>query len=297
MDADALESVWRAALHAGLEAAGSDLRIADDDATFVYYGDTIDALVRGGAPPPVTVHLLESPAGAEALGELPTAEAAFALAVAREVLASAGVDAPVQAEGFVADAILEALAETLAAIDRFVPGLSGIVLLLLVRDVYAYLHDDEVRAVLDDGLAKAMPDDEPAIVVAHSLGSLVAYRVLRADDGSRGWDVPVFLMLGSPLAITAIRDVLQAEAPLRAPASVQRWVDARDPRDIFAVHGLTPAAFPLDPGSPVVEPLVVDNRAPDHHEAAVELDGVPVGYLAEAPVARVVAEAFERRPG
>ena len=61
------------------------------------------------------------------------------------------------------------------------PGVSGVVLLTLARDVYAYLHDDAVRRVLDDGLASALDDghdDGSAVVVAHSLGSVVAYSAL-----------------------------------------------------------------------------------------------------------------------
>ncbi|MGO2702092.1 MAG: hypothetical protein ACTIAJ_15420, partial [Cellulosimicrobium funkei] len=62
----------------------------------------------------------------------------------------------------------------------------------------------------------------------------------------------------------------------------------------LALHGLGPAAFPLDPASPGIEELVVANAAPGHHAAAVVLDGArPAGYLAVPEVARTVADALD----
>jgi hypothetical protein len=293
-DAERIESIWLASLNAGLAAAGSSLRVVDDDASFVFYGATLDAMVGGEPPPPITVHGMDRSVDVRVLAELPPPLAAFTLDVAREVLAGAGIDTPeVATEGVVGDAVAEALAHVLATIDRLVPGLSGAVVLLLARDVHAYLYDDAVRDVLDAGLAAAIPTDEPAVVVAHSLGAVVAYRVLRHAGVGRDRDVPLFLTLGSPLAIRAIRDVLAAEAPLRVPPPVGRWVDARDPRDLLALHGLTPEAFPLAPGSSPIELLDVDNRAPRHHAAAAVLDdGEPAGYVADAGVARLVGDAL-----
>ncbi|OLT53250.1 hypothetical protein BJF88_12365 [Cellulosimicrobium sp. CUA-896] len=304
-----LERTWLAVLRAGLDAAGSPRDLADDDASFVFYGDTLAALTGGDdTAPPVTVHAVVGADTEAQVGAMTGDELAFLVAVAREVLRGAGVDAAavppdaVAARGVgdlglgldlgrVANALLSAL-------DRYVPRLSGAVLLLLVRDVWAYVHDPEVARVVDDALAAALPTDEPAVVVAHSLGSVVAYSVLRERAPHAGrWDVPLLLTLGSPLAIRAVRDVLEARAPLRVPAPVRRWVAARDRRDALALHDLGPGAFPLEPVSPGIEDLVVENRAPGHHAAAVLLDGrVPAGYLAVPEVARAVGEALPPGP-
>ncbi|MBD5784992.1 hypothetical protein IF650_02245 [Cellulosimicrobium terreum] len=308
LDPEELERTWRSVLAAGLMAAGSPRDISDDDATFVYYGDTLAALTReaGTSVPPVTVHAVPG-TRTEAVtldrrrvADLPDDELAFLAAVATEVLRGAGTD-DVLALGGLGDlgGWVNAL---LSALDR-VPGLSAAVLVLLVRDVWAYLHDPEVRNVIDDAVAAAMPTDEPAVVVGHSLGSVVAYSVLREDAGAGRWDVPLLLTLGSPLAIRGIRDALATRAPLRVPAPVDRWVAVRDRRDPLALHGLGPDAFPLEPGPPsgpgapvgvaAIEDLVVSNAAPGHHAAAVLLDGrVPAGYLALPEVARTVADAL-----
>ena len=282
LDADALDRTWTTVLDAGLAAAGSDLVLVDADTSFVFYGDTLAGLVAGDAePPPVTVHAARA---------LPDAELAFVADVAEEVLRAAGATVPARPEGAApgdggADvgAWLNLL---LSALDRYVPGLSSGVVVLLARDVWADLHDDAVRTTIDDAVAAAIPTDGPAVVVAHSLGSVVAYSVLREHPDAARWDVPLLLTLGSPLAIRAIRDTLAARAPLRVPAPVRRWVAVRDRRDALTLHGLGPDAFPLDPATPAIEDLVVANAAPGHHAAAVLLaDGSPAGYLALPQVA------------
>ncbi|MHA7618174.1 hypothetical protein ACX12M_06625 [Cellulosimicrobium cellulans] len=299
LDAEQLDRTWTEVLDAGLAAAGSGVVVRDADTAFVYYGDTLAALVGGATtPPPVTVHAVGAARDGDAASTAEAAEeAAFVAAVAEEVLRAAGATVPVRPEGAgpggVEGDVGAWLNLLLSALDRSVPGLSGAVVALLARDVWAYLHDDTVRTTIDDALAAAIPADGPAVVVAHSLGSVVAYAVLREHPDAARWDVPLLLTLGSPLAVRAIRDVLAARAPLRVPAPVRRWVAARDPRDALALHGLGPAALPLDPASPGIEELVVANAAPGHHAAAVVLDGGrPAGYLAVPEVARTVADAL-----
>jgi hypothetical protein len=309
LDPDGIESLWLAALNAGLADAGSDLRVHDDDASFVYFGDTLDALAGevAGPTPPITIHD-ESPEAAtfdpQALKALDRDEAAFALAVAHEMLCAVGVepeessavvpddDADVGAHGAIGDALLSALAGALASVDRHVPGVSGAVLLLLVHDVHVYLHDPEVRAVINAGITAALPADEPAVVVAHSFGSVVAYEALRAAGTAEPWEVTLFCTLGSPLGIQAVRDALRSRGSLMFPPTVQRWVAVRDPHDLVTLHDLDDAGFPLEPGGREIENLHVDNRAPGSHAAGMVVDGRPSGYLAVPEVARLIGDAL-----
>jgi len=305
-DPETLEAQWLGALGAGLAAAGSPLRPTDADASFVFYGDALERLVDGGTAPPVTVHALAADPAVlpRAVRALPEGELRFALDVAREVLAAAGHGpddvstrpaTEVEAEGVVGDAVVEALVAALALVDRYVPGVSAAVLLTLTRDVYAYLHDDAVRRAVDAGLADVLAGlaarDEPAVVIAHSLGSVVAYSVLTAGRAALP-AVPLLLTPGSPLGIAAVSAALRARAPLRFPDGVGRWVSPRDPRDLLALHDLTPAVLPLPPGSPAIESPRVTNRAPGYHAAAFPLDGGWAGYLALPEVAGPVGEAL-----
>ena len=285
LDPERLEAAWHAALNTGLDAAGSTLRLADDDATFVSYGDTLDAVVGGDEPPPITTH------GLPGLSE---DAARFALGVARDVLGAAGaLTAPpaVAPAALSGGSLWAALSAALAAIDRFVPGLSSAILLLFVRDVYVYLHDADARATIDAGVAAAFRGDGPAVIVAHSLGSVIAYDVLRSTDPGAD-DVPLLVTLGSPLAIAAVRDAVEAIAPLTWPAPVERWVALRDPRDLLTLRDLDADGFPL-PGPLTIENAHVDNPVPGHHAAATVLDGVPAGYAAVVEVGRLLDEALQ----
>ncbi|WP_418275273.1 hypothetical protein ACNHYB_10410 [Isoptericola jiangsuensis] len=334
LEPDGIEDRWIDALNAGLAASGSTLRLTDDDATFVYYGDTLAALDDGsdtGAvdpAPPVTVHAFD--AGSPTTHRLLADEARFALAVVHEILIAAEISPDAQADDVHAppagpaptdpaptdpapataarpsaaldgsaldgsaldgSALAVALARALAALDRYVPGLSGAVVLLALRDVYTYLHDDEARAAVDAGVLAALATDEPAVVVAHSLGSVIAYQVLRSQEAG-GLDVPLLVTLGSPLAIRAVREAVTAIAPPGWPAPVDRWVAVRDPRDLLSLHDLTPRTFPLEPPGPGVENTRVDNPVPGHHAAAAQADGVTAGYAATPEVGSLLDAAL-----
>lgn len=310
---ETIEKHWLTALGAGLEAAGSRLRVEDDDADLVFYGDTLAHLVEDhdATHPPVQVEV-RTVDGAElewrAVPDLPVDELRFVLDVVREMLAGTGAEPPAEpvaapatpvarvaawADGWVDDwagGLRETLAGVLATLDRL-PGLSSAAVLLFARDVWTYLHDDEVRAAVDEGVAKALPRDEPAVVVAHSLGAVVAWSVLteRAAD----LRVPLLLTMGAPLPVRAVREALLDQGPLTFPPGVDRWVNARDPRDLLALHDITPETFPMPAGSPPVEALEVVNAAPGSH-AAVSLDeaGVPTGYLATPEVAGAIGRAL-----
>lgn len=90
-----------------------------------------------------------------------------------------------------------------------------------------------------------MEDAIPAgktVVVGHSLGSVVAYDVLR--NTARQLDVSLFMTVGSPLGVGPIRRTMK---PLRFPKNVVSWYNAFDERDAVALHALDAATFPVDP--------------------------------------------------
>jgi hypothetical protein len=93
------------------------------------------------------------------------------------------------------------------------------------------------------GVRQAIEPDVPTVVVSHSLGTVVAYSLLRRDGAASRWVVPLFVTLGSPLAVTAIRDGL---APTDYPQCVGRWFNAMDDRDVVSLYPLTREHFPID---------------------------------------------------
>ncbi|WP_285042413.1 hypothetical protein [Plantibacter sp. LMC-P-059a] len=95
----------------------------------------------------------------------------------------------------------------------------------MVRSVSRYLSKDAIRECSLRRVADAITEDT-RVVVAHSLGSVVAYEALL---GNRIERQPVFVTLGSPLGLSPIRSSLQgrfASVGDRLPAPpVASWLN------------------------------------------------------------------------
>ncbi len=104
------------------------------------------------------------------------------------------------------------------------------------REVCTYLTDPDRRAAVRDTVADTITTARPRVLLAHSLGSVVAYETLWARP-----DLPVELLvtLGSPLGMPdVVFDRLQpgpTQGRGRRPPGVRRWINIADPGDIIAV--------------------------------------------------------------
>ena len=156
---------------------------------------------------------------------------------------------------------------------------------MLFRSVYSYLKNEVIRRGIEEGVASAITPGVETIVVSHSLGTVVSYNVLRREGRARGWNVPLFVTLGSPLAITEIRRALRWAGPARCPECVRSWFNALDERDVVALYPLDTSCFPLDPSEPaIVNKTDVRNRTPNRHGSD--------GYLDDKDVARRIYDAL-----
>ena len=282
-DSIALKAEWLDALREGLRRAGLALPIAETDIVFPYYGDTLDQLVQGLSPAQAAQVVMRGTATS-------AQEKAFAKAIIDEMIAK-GLLTPAQlaeAGPLVVERGLlqwEWFQDVLELVDRHVPLASGASIALFTHDVYQYLHDDTVRGAIDDGIAPAIQPDTETVVVAHSLGTVIAYRLLRQMGERQRWKVPHFITLGSPLAVQAICDRLRREAPVRCPPCAGAWFNAFDKRDIVALYPLDSANFPLAPERPAIENhAAVDNDTENRHGIG--------GYLKDPVVARRIHDAL-----
>jgi hypothetical protein len=175
----------------------------------------------------------------------------------------------------------------LRAIDRYVPGGSGASIALVTLDVYRYLRNAAIRQVIEAGVIQAITPGVETIVVAHSLGTVVAYNLLRREGHRRGWNVPLLITVGSPLGVGEIRKTLRKlESPLRCPECASAWFNALDERDVVALYPLDTTCFPLDPVKPAIENKTdVRNHTRNRHGIA--------GYLDDAEVAKRIHDALE----
>ncbi len=277
-DPTALKAEWVDAWRSGLARAGLTMPIAETDIRFPYYGQTLFDLAEGKTAGEAAAVVVK--------GENADAEQrAFIRAVLLEVQQRRGISDAMLAEVAGADVVHKGplnwawLQAILQVIDRCVPLASGASIALATNDVYQYLDNIGIRDEIETGVRQAMTPDVPTVVVAHSLGTVVAYNLLRREGQAQRWNVPLFVTLGSPLAVTAIRAKL---APNRRPPCVGRWLNALDERDVVALYPLDAQSFPVDP--PIVNKRDVDNPTSNRHGIS--------GYLSDPEVAQWLHDAL-----
>ena len=119
------------------------------------------------------------------------------------------------------------------AVVANVSMLDGLYIARRMADVENYLTDtavrDDVRAYFRDALHGR---EVPTVMVAHSLGSVIAYDVMREYPGL---DVPGLVTLGSPLSIGHFRRNLAREGEsgnnLPVPEMLQEWINVYSEMD------------------------------------------------------------------
>lgn len=284
-DSIALKAEWIEAFNEGLAKSNLRLPIPEADVRFPFYGDTLYDLVAGRtANEAATIIIRGQDSDAD--------ERRFIQSVIEEVRRKAGITeeqmATISGQEVVNRGPLnwEWLQTVLKAVDRYVPFGSGGSIALATKDVYRYLRNTAIRQVIDSGVSAAITPGLDTIVVSHSLGTVVAYNLLRQNGKARGWKIPLFVTLGSPLGVTEIRKTVKAlAAPTQCPTCAAAWFNAMDDRDVVALYPLTVTEFPLDPATPAIENKTdVRNKTENRHGIA--------GYLDDKEVARKIYDAL-----
>jgi hypothetical protein len=104
-------------------------------------------------------------------------------------------------------------------------------------EVAAYLAaGGEARAGARAAVAEVIRRNRPKVVIAHSLGSVVAYETLWAHPEL---EVELLITLGSPLGMRNVVFERLLPAPVKGrgerPRQVRRWVNIADRHDIAAI--------------------------------------------------------------
>lgn len=278
-----LKADWVEDLRGGLRDAGLSLPITDLDIRFPYYGDTLHQLSQGVAAEDAAAIVVRG------TGPGNDAERRFIKDVLDEVRTEEDIsDADIEAE-IGADVVNRGLLNyewvqgLLKVLDRKTSFGSGASIALFTKDVYHYLTNPVLRAHIDTGVTDAMRSEEPTVVVSHSLGTVIAYSILRREGKALGWKVPTFITLGSPLGITRIRETLAAQQPLAKPSCVDEWSNAYDERDVVALYPLERPHFDISPNS-IRNKRNVRNGTSNHHGIS--------GYLGDAEIARWIYDAL-----
>lgn len=105
-------------------------------------------------------------------------------------------------------------------------------------DLHKYYEDAAIREELRGRLRDAIMDsrDQRIMVVAHSMGSIIAYDTLR-ELGRKEPNLAIdhFITIGSPLGLPHVKYKILQESPIiRTPSIVKRWSNFADRRDPVA---------------------------------------------------------------
>jgi len=272
-DPIALKAEWLDALADGLSQNNLTLPISEKEIRFPFYGDALYDMSEGKPSDEVASVIVRGQTADDA-------EKRFIRAVVEEIRQKAGITDAQVAETS-GDLVVEKgplnwawTQAILRTLDRNVPYASGESIAIFTHDVYQYLTNPDIRQAIDDGVSAAITPGVETVVVAHSLGTVVAYNLLRQRGAGQGWKVPLFVTVGAPLGVTAIRKIVRNLAPpTRCPECVGHWFNAMDTRDVVALYPLDPTSFPLEPAVPAIENnRDVRNKTSNRHGIAGYLD-------------------------
>jgi pimeloyl-ACP methyl ester carboxylesterase len=105
-------------------------------------------------------------------------------------------------------------------------------------DLRDYYSDEEkrkkMRARLSDLLRQHQ--NNKIFLIAHSMGSIIAYDVLRQIENTEPTNIEHFVTMGSPLGLPFVTLKIRQEfGATRSPENVRRWTNIADPRDRVAI--------------------------------------------------------------
>ncbi|MFJ6822452.1 MULTISPECIES: hypothetical protein [Streptomyces] len=171
---------------------------------------------------------------------------------------------------------------------QFLEGVRDRVLIGNLKQVARYLTDPDIRTRAQAAVAAHLTPDT-RVVVAHSLGTVLAYEALCAA-AARGEKVNVQMLvtLGSPLGMRGVVLNRLHPAPVdgRAvwPRNLRAWTNIADTTDIVAVVREIAPAF-----GPAVDDLVVHNGT-HMHDATRYLTAIETGRAVAAGLAGTADE-------
>ncbi|MCX5002103.1 GPI inositol-deacylase [Streptomyces sp. NBC_00638] len=246
--AQTLLAHWYPALRDGIDLAGGP-QLSSSEVDMAFYGDVFRPTGhRGLGIPELDAGDVEEGLERELLLQ-------WSEAVAREEGRTDGQQAVARMR--TSDTVQRAL--NVLSRSAFFAGLSERLMIYSARQLRRYFTEPELRARIQDRLSWAVTG-RTEVIVAHSLGSVVAYETLCAHPE---WPDLTLVTLGSPLGVPRLvfdRLLPQPSAGSgRWPAPVSRWTNIADRGDAVALVKELGPRF----GSRVND-LVVHNGAKAH---------------------------------
>ena len=146
-------------------------------------------------------------------------------------------------------------------------------------ETYLYLENEKFMHEVDQRIMQHLQPNENHIIVAHSLGTVIAYNLLHKI---RDFRIQTLITLGSPLAYKVIQDKLPI--PISRPKQLKGdWINFYSPDDYLTAFPLSNAPFDFHPAIinfPVNTPISTPHKI--------------AGYLEHPKVIQSIIEALKR---
>lgn len=165
--------------------------------------------------------------------------------------------------------VVQAALRALSA-SKFFAGVAYKALIFDLIQVRRYFTEPEIRQAARARVEAAIGQDT-RVIVAHSLGSVVAYEALCAHPE---WHIDLFLTVGSPLGIrnlifdrlepAPVLDPAARQARGHWPGSVRSWANVADVNDVVALVKDFRPLFYRGPSPEAFIGFLVDNGAHAH---------------------------------
>lgn len=225
-----VEASWMRALRGAWERDGLD-PISDLKITTAYYADELAKL---SSRPRDAVAAGAGSAVSQVEFELLQEYAAAAGITQRDIVAAAeegGLNVSAVQAGLPHEAWLIATSQ---ALEHILPTQGKYIARMFLRQAAIYVErkgvQNRIKAIVRD---KMFEDDTPIVVVAHSLGTVVAYELL-TEPVAAGKNVPLFCTLGSPLAVGIVANHVGKRRTFPRPP-IEKWINGADREDFVTL--------------------------------------------------------------
>ncbi|MEN8504963.1 hypothetical protein ACOCG7_08885 [Paraburkholderia sp. DD10] len=228
---DELLKKWRESLHS------TQLGLLDGALVeMAYYGTTLADWTNGEAKNAVGMGAESTTVDVGDAGELKFLSSVMEEIASDHGIEEAEIEAAIDAAGNDAVPMDNFIARRLVGLLRVVEKISpakGSLLLRVIRQGHTYLSSPGATKAVD-GIVRPLLQRGPQVLITHSLGTVIAFKLLREME-AKGTEVqiPLLITMGSPLGLDAFKAKLGA--PRRKAAFVEQWINFYDPSDFVAL--------------------------------------------------------------
>lgn len=150
------------------------------------------------------------------------------------------------------------------------PGVEKL-LAVKLEDLSDYYQKEQIRLDIRKSLSELLEQnkEKEILLIAHSMGSIVAYDVLRGYDETLAVKIKHFITIGSPLGLPYVSKKVRDEfGDARAPQNVARWSNLADPGDKVAIDVNIRDDYSANADGVRAEDLLVHNDYANHEGKA-----------------------------